>query len=184
LPLYQGKASFEITEITFQTSIGTYLDSPYHRYPDGKDIGAIEITEVILPGIVIDVRERCPLEPVGVDVIPKDLDLGGRAVLFNFGWDKYWGTEKYRSYPYISGELVNCLISSGVKLAGVDTANIDNSGNLERPAHTLLLKNDILIVENLTGLEQLHGTRFRFFAVPWKAKKVAALPVRAFAEVL
>ena len=37
-PKFQGKCSFEITEIQLQTSIGTYLDSPYHRYPDGRDI--------------------------------------------------------------------------------------------------------------------------------------------------
>ena len=31
-PNYNGKASFEITEITFQTSIGMYLGFSYHKY--------------------------------------------------------------------------------------------------------------------------------------------------------
>src|SRR6185436_8198056 len=29
---YDGKASFEITEATFQSSVGTKLDAPRHRY--------------------------------------------------------------------------------------------------------------------------------------------------------
>jgi kynurenine formamidase len=70
LPKYQGKASFEITEITFQTSIGTYLDSPYHRFRKLRDISEIGIDEVVLQGIVIDVRGKGEFEPVDVSVIP------------------------------------------------------------------------------------------------------------------
>ncbi len=183
LPKYQGLASFEITELTLQTSIGTYLDSPYHRYPDAKDISGIGLDEVILPGVVIDARGRSGFEAVGPEVIPPGMDLRGSAVLFHFGWDQYWGREEYYSYPFISESLIQRLIDAGVKLAGVDTINIDSSQNPARPAHSWLLKEGILIVENLTGLDRLNGQTFRFFAVPWKAKGVAALPVRAFAEI-
>jgi kynurenine formamidase len=31
--------------------------------------------------------------------------------------------------------------------------------------------------------EQIHGKQFRVFAVPVKAEKVAAMPVRALAEI-
>jgi arylformamidase len=183
LPKYQGLASFEITELTLQTSIGTYLDSPYHRYPEAKDISGIRLDEVILPGVVIDARGRKGFEAVGPEVIPPGMDLRGRAVLFNFGWDRHWGREEYYCYPFISELLIRHLIEAGAKLVGVDTINIDSSQNPVRPAHSQLLKQEILIVENLTGLDQLHGETFRFFAVPWKAKGVAALPVRAFAEI-
>lgn len=43
---------------------------------------------------------------------------------------------------------------------------------------------EILIVENLMGLDKLYDKEFRFFAVPLKAKGAAAMPVRAFAEVI
>jgi len=183
-PNFQGKCSFEITEITFQTSVGTYLDSPYHRYPEGRDISEIKLEEVILPGAIIDVRGKGEFEFVGVAVVPKNLELKNKAVLFNFGWDKYWGSEQYQSYPFISKELIQFLIAAEVKLVGVDTVNIDNSKDLMRPAHTLLLKNEIFIVENLKGLDQLYGKKFRFFAVPLKGRKVSAMPIRAFAEIL
>ncbi len=180
---FQDQCEFEITEIRFQTSVGTYIDSPYHRYRSGRDISQIRLEEVILPGIVIDVRGRSPFEPVGLDALPPGLDLAGKALLFNFGWDQYWGSEDYQAYPFIGREVIEHLAHSGVKLVGVDTVNIDSSRDLTRPAHTRLLSQDIYIVENLCHLDALYGTAFRFFAVPLKAKRVAALSIRAFAEV-
>jgi len=182
-PKYQGLAAFEITEMHFQGSIGTYLDSPYHRYPDRRDISQLRLEEVILPGLVIDVRGREPFELVGPEALPAGVDLAGKAVLFNFGWDLYWGQEEYYSYPFISTELIEALLAAGIKLAGVDTLNIDSTQDLHRPAHSHFLQHDILVVENLAHLERLHGRPFRFFAVPLKGKRVAAMPVRAFAEV-
>jgi arylformamidase len=184
-PKYQGRASFEITEMRFQTSIGTYLDSPYHRYPNKRDISQILLDEVVLNGSVIDVREMKPFQSVPPGVITKNHnDSIGKAVLFNFGWDQYWGTDKYYKYPFISKELINRLLEQKVKLIGVDTINIDDSRDLSRPAHSIFLANDILIVENLRNLNTLHNRKFRFYAVPIKGRKVAAMPVRAFAEIL
>ncbi len=183
-PRYQGKASFEVTEMSFQTSIGTYLDSPFHRWPDRRDISAVRLDEVILPGMVIDVRDHDPANPPGADVLPAGLDLAGRAVLFNFGWDRYWGEDAYHQYPFISRALIAALVDRGVKLVGVDTINIDDHADPYRPAHSEFLKRDILIVENLANLDALYGKAFRFYAVPIKAKATAAMPVRAFAEEL
>ncbi len=182
-PKYQHKAAFEITELTLQTSIGTYLDAPYHRYPNRHDISEISLDDVILPGVVIDARGRTALEAVDLDAAHRALDLRGKAVLFNFGWDQHWGMDAYYDYPFLSRAALKFLMEAGVKLVGVDALNIDDARNLHRPAHTWLLGRDILIVENLRGLHQLHGQQFTFFAVPLKVKGAAAMPLRAFAMV-
>lgn len=182
-PYYDGQSAFEITEMRFQTSIGTYLDSPYHRYPDRRDIGEIAIDEVILPGVAIDATGRDASEAVGPDVLPDAFDLDGAAVLFAFGWDEYWGTDQYRTYPYISAEVIDSLIERNVALVGVDTMNVDDASDPSRPAHTRFLANDVLILENLTNVRRLVDERFRLFAVPVKATGAAAMPVRAFAEL-
>lgn len=179
---YDGKAEFEITELTLQTSIGTYLDSPYHRHPDRRDIGQIALDEVILPGVVIDTRGRQPWDAVEL-AADAGCDLASKAVLFNFGWDAHWGTDAYYSYPFLSRDALNTLIDVGVKLVGVDTINIDSSRDKERPAHTWLLARDIFVVENLRGLDQLYNAAFTFFAVPLRVRGAAAMPVRAFAQV-
>ena len=182
-PFYQGKAEFEITELSFQTSIGTNLDSPYHRHRDRRDISQIDLSEVILPGVVIDVRGRSAWEAVDLDGAHRALDLAGKAVLCNFGWDRHWGTEDYSAYPFLSRDAIEFLHGAGAKLVGVDTINVDSARDPERPAHTRFLAADILIVENLRGLDQLHGAEFTFFAVPLRVKGAAAMPVRAFAQI-
>ena len=176
-PFYQGKAEFEITDLALQTSVGTYIDSPYHRHRAKRDIGQIVLDEVILPGVVIDVRGRAAWDAVDVTAH----DLNGKAVLFNFGWDQHWATEAYYGYPFLSRAALQFLIGAGVRLVGVDTINIDSSRDPERPAHTWLLDREIFIVENLCGLDQLYGQTFTLFAVPLRVRGAAAMPIRAFA---
>jgi len=182
-PFYGGRAEFEITELTLQTSIGTYLDSPYHRHRDRRDIGQIALDDVILPGVVIDARGLAPLTAYDFTLAQQSLELTGKAVLINFGWDQHWGSEAYYSYPFLSRDAITFLMDAGARLVGVDTINIDDHRDPERPTHTRLLAEDILIVENLRGLDALHRTPFTFFAVPLKVKGAAAMPLRAFAQV-
>lgn len=182
-PFYEGKASFELTEVAFTTSIGTYPDSPRHRWPDGRDIAGLRLDEVVLEGVRVDVSAAHGGEPVGPAQVELSEDIGGKAVLIRFGWDRFWGTDDYEAWPYIDRRLIATLIERGAKLVGVDAFNIDSAKDPERPAQSEFLKRDILVVENLANLGALPSSGFRFFAVPIKAVGVAAMTVRAFAEV-
>ncbi len=182
-PWYEGDASFELTEIRMDTSVGTYLDAPGHRHPGRRGIAELELKELVLPGVAIDVRGFDADETAGQEVLPDGIDLTGHAVLFNFGWDRHWDSEAYRSYPFIGDALVDRLIEADVSMVGVDTFNIDDHRDSTRPAHTKLLEQDILIVENLCNLDQLIDRSFRFYAIPIPAVGAVAMPVRAFAEI-
>ena len=180
---YDGKASFEISDVAFQTSVGTKMDAPRHRFEGADDVASIELNRLVLDGVVIDARHARPKQQLGWTDLQFPEHLAGRAVLVNFGWDRHWGTEAYRSHPYVSREVVIRLCEAGIALFGVDCSNADSTEDAERPAHTGFLRQGILIVENLTGLFYLHGQPFRFFSIPLKARDAAAFPVRAFAEV-
>ncbi|EYS97056.1 cyclase [Cupriavidus sp. SK-4] len=180
---YEGKASFEISEVAFQTSVGTKLDAPRHRFEGAEDIAALDLSRLVLDGVVIDARHATPGQQLAWNDLQFPEHLAGRAVLMNFDWDRHWGTEIYRSHPFVSRDVIDRLCDAGIALFGVDCANVDSTQDPERPAHTRLLGRGILIVENLTGLSRLHGVPFRFFSIPLKARDAAAFPVRAFAEV-
>ena len=180
---YDGKASFEISDVAFQSSVGTKLDAPRHRFEGADDVASIELSRLVLDGVVIDARHAGPRQQLGWTDLQFPGQLAGRAVLVNFGWDRHWGTEAYRSHPYVSREVVIRLCEAGIALFGVDCSNVDSTEDAERPAHTSFLKQGILVVENLTGLSHIHGQSFRFFSIPLKARDAAAFPVRAFAEV-
>lgn len=180
-PRYQDKAEFEITEFRFHGSMGTYLDAPYHRWKEKRAIGDLALDEVILEGVCVDASEA--KERTAWDAVSSGLDVRGKAVLVHFGWDQFWEKDAYARYPFLAAPVLDWLIAGGAKLVGVDKLNIDDTTNPERPAHSRLLQNDILIVENLCHLERLKDQAFRFFAVPIRARGAAAIPVRAFAEI-
>lgn len=180
---YEGKASFEISDVAFQSSVGTKMDAPRHRFEGADDVAAIDLGRLVLDGVVIDARHAGPRQQLEWTDLQFPAHLAGRAVLLNFGWDRHWGTETYRLHPFVSRDVVSRLCDAGIALLGVDCANVDSTQDSERPAHTRLLGQGILIVENLSGLARLHGKPFRFFSIPLKARDAAAFPVRAFAEL-
>ncbi|MBT3284732.1 cyclase family protein [Candidatus Bathyarchaeota archaeon] len=175
---YDGKAEFLINEIEFVCSIGTYLDAPSHRHKGMSSINQLALHKLAgLPGVVVDGRRN---QNGSVDIDADDLD--GKAVLVRTGWDSKWMTDEYwKSPPYLSDETVKKLIERGAALVGVDWGNVDNTGNPERPAHTRLLENEILIVENMRNLAGLDGD-FRFYAIPLRID-TASFPIRAFAQL-
>jgi len=177
---YEGGACFEVTHIDIVTSLGTYLDAPYHRHPGRATIDQLALGQCVLSGVVVDVRGKGPREPILTADLPEG-GLGGGAVLFCTGWDRYWKQAAYHQHPFLSLGAVESLLDQAPSLVGIDVLNIDDPQDKSRPAHTQLLANDILIVENLCGLEQLIGDSFLFVAAPVKVRGAAAFPVRAFA---
>ena len=179
---YENKAEFYLGKVEMVCNVGTYLDSPFHRYRNGTDLSQIPLQRVAgISGIVID---GIASKDRSVTIHAEDEELKGKAVLIRTGWDKRWGTESYwEPGPYLSEELINLLIRSKPVLVGVDFWNVDDTMDPARPAHTRLLASDILIIEHLCNLSALPRTGFKFYAVPLRIVRGASFPVRAFAEV-
>jgi kynurenine formamidase len=180
-PPYAPGTSFEITRVNFVTNLGTYVDSPYHRHEDGADFTGVSLDRLAdLEGVVIDTRRRQD-RPIGPEFLGQ-AGLAGRAVLFLTGWSDLWNTPQYSAPgPYLTRQTVERLVGAEPALVGIDCMNIDNVDDPERPAHTLLLRHGIPVVEHLTNLDQVLGQAFRFFALPPAWQKVASFPVRAVA---
>lgn len=180
---YAPGTEFQIGRIEMVSNTGTYLDSPFHRYAEGKDLAALPLESVAdLPGLVV----RAPHargRAIGAELL-RGLDLRGKAVLFHTGWDVHFGTERYGDgSPHLTGEAARALADGGARLVGIDAHNIDSTEGGERPVHSLLLAREIPIAEHLRGLGALPDHGFRFFAVPVKVRGMGTFPVRAFAIV-
>jgi len=169
----------EITEVRFITSIGTYLDSPFHFHPEKKSIEALELDQCVLPGIRINCQYGERRQPIGPQIL-EGQEIAGKAVLFYTGWSRYWGQNAYADHPFLTLETAEALLDGGARLAGVDFLVIDDTRNPMRPVHFTLLKHDILIVENLTNLQALPDDGFTFHAAPVKVAGAASFPVRAY----
>ncbi|MFQ5569305.1 MAG: cyclase family protein [Rhodothermales bacterium] len=177
---YAPGTEFHIGKIEMVANTGTYLDAPFHRYADGKDLAALPLPSIAdLDGIVVRVdthRERAVTEAAF-----QGHNLAGRAVLVHTGWSKHWRTDQYfEGYPFLTREAALYLRDAGAALVGIDSLNIDDADDGHRPVHSILLRHAIPIVEHLTRLDQVPDRGFRFFATPAKVKAIGSFPVRAF----
>jgi kynurenine formamidase len=177
---YAPGTTFQIAVYEMGGNTGTYVDAPFHRHPDGPDLARLPLERLAnLPGLLVTALHAGPLGPEAF----AGADLAGKAVLVRTDWAKRWGGDYFRSGPFLTAEACQWLVAQRAALVGIDCANIDNMGDLTRPAHTLLLAAGIPIVEHLRGLEQLPASGFRFFAVPPAVVGGTSFAVRAFALV-
>jgi kynurenine formamidase len=180
---YAHGTEFQIGAIEMIGNTGTYIDSPFHRYENGKDLSELPLESIANLDCVV-VRADLSAGPA-IDVIPLDArQVAGRAVLIQTGWDRHWRTDAYfEGHPHLTERAAEWLAKAGAALVGIDSFNIDSVATGERPVHSVLLGNEIPIVEHMRGLHALPTTGSRFFAVPVKIKAFGTFPVRAFAVV-
>jgi len=179
---YAPGTEFQIGKIEMVANTGTYLDSPFHRYADGKDLSELELQKLAnLPAIKISAQHQ---QAIDISCFPQkhSENLTGKAVLVETGWSRHWNTPQYfEGHPFLTEDAARFLADSGVALVGIDSYNIDDVQDLRRPVHSILLKNEIPIVEHMTNLAAAPPMNFSFFAVPVKVKGFGTFPVRAFA---
>ncbi|RFF27493.1 MULTISPECIES: cyclase family protein [unclassified Wenzhouxiangella] len=213
---YEDGTSFHIGRIDMVANTGTYVDSPFHRFADGKDLSELELESLAeLPGLCVhleaDLSSRTPIRHhrkeqqsvssrTPIRDLPEDgtelqevtraigpeafegLDVTGKAVLVHTGWANHWNTDAYfEGHPFLTREAAEWLRDHGAALVGIDSLNIDDIEDGERPVHTTLLGADIPIAEHLRGLEQLPESGFTFHAAPVKVRGMGTFPVRAYA---
>ncbi len=182
--VYGPGGTFTIGMITMCSNTGTYIDVPFHRFADGHDLSELALERVAgVPAVCIDC---VGLASIGPDVLD-GVNIGGHAVLFRTDHSRHFATPAYfDSHPYLERATADALLAAGVACAGIDSLNIDATSSPAgdgRPVHTILLRNDIPIIEHLTNLDELPPSGFGFTAVPPKIEAFGTFTVRAFATI-
>ena len=105
-------------------------------------------------------------------------------VVVDTGWARHFGTDRALRHPALGVEAARLLVERGMHVLGVDTLSpdpTDAAGTSDFPVHEVVLGGDGLIVENLTGLDDLPA-RVRIGIFPLRLAGDGA-PVRAVAFV-
>ncbi|HYI22212.1 MAG TPA: cyclase family protein [Candidatus Limnocylindrales bacterium] len=180
---YAPGTEFSIGRITMVGNTGTYLDSPFHRFADGRDLADLSLEQLVdLDGVLVRIAADADRN-LGPELLD-GLELRGKAVLFHTGWSRHFATPAYGAgHPYLTLDTAQALVDAGAALVGIDSLNIDDTADQARPVHTALLAAGIPIVEHLTGLDQLPPSGFKFNAVPARVRDFGTWPVRAFAVI-
>jgi len=180
---YDEGTTFQIGKIEMVSNTGTYMDCPFHRFADGKDLSGLALNHLVNIGAVI-VRVPYKTRQAITEADFKGLDVANKAVLVHTGWSEHWATDKYfEGHPYLTAGAAEYLKACGAKIVGIDSHNIDDTAGRSRPVHTILLGSEILIVEHLCNLDKIPDGRFTFTALPPKFRGVGTFPVRAVATI-
>lgn len=168
-------------KVSFFSHTGTHMDAPAHIIKKGNTLDNLEINHFCGEALCIDVKEEYVekelLEKYEKDL--KDVDF----IILRSGWSKFWGEEKYfNDFPTLSKKAAFYLREFNLKGIGLDMISIDKIENESLPIHHIILSNNMVIIENLTNLENL-PKRFKFYALPLKLQDADGAPIRAIGEI-
>ena len=184
VPCATVSSPWTVSELHLGTHLGTHIDAASHFISGGKTIDQYPLERFILPGIVVHLLGLNDDQPVEMELLQKVLSIlpKGGAIILRTDWDQFWGTNRYMHHPYLTSEAARGIVSAGAGLVGIDALNVDFTSQETCHAHDVLLGNDILIVENITGLSQLQPVKtIQFAFLPLLLTHLDGSPVRAVA---
>jgi kynurenine formamidase len=162
---------------------GTHMDAPAHFYNGVRTIEQVPLEQFIGAAALVDVRRVGPrgeINPADIAKCEEAIKATGK-VIFWTGWSSRWGQDDYfDDYPVLSVSAAAWLLERKVHLVGMDTPSPDREPH---SVHYVLLGANMVIVENLRGLEQIDRDVFELSVVPLPLKGLEASPVRAIAAL-
>jgi kynurenine formamidase len=174
-----ARDGFNNFRITSGMHTGTHIDGPMHMTESFRFIDEIPLDRFIGTG--------CLLNAFGIKVIPSTPEFTSTIVSENIiliytGFGKKFGSEEYfHDYPVISMDLAQFLVEQQIKMVCFDTPSPDKP---PYAIHNYLLKNSVLIAENLTSMEKLLTIKkFEIIAFPLRIHADSS-PARIVARIL
>lgn len=198
---------------------GTHADAPLHvgdgwaaldELPLSLFGGVAEIVDVrdVARGGAITAAHLAGIAPgsAGEPGNPGYPGSPEKILLLHTGCAAAWGTEEYLKHPWLEAAAAQLIVDRGYRAVGLDALSVDptspgathgdQQGNQDGgpagggfPAHDILAGNGCIIVENLTGLEQVQratdaGSDVELFLFPLSIPGADGAPIRAAARPL
>jgi len=175
---------YNLELIFLSTHTGTHIDAPYHFVKSGKKIHELDPSRFLQNAILIRIKSKPNYSITKSDIVSFEKKHGkipsGATIIFATGWNDNPSRKDFFSNPGISESAAKYLVSKRVNLVGIDSPSIDTGNNTKFVAHHVLLKNDVLVLENLCNLAKLNRN-FNLVALPLNLKNATGSPVRAIA---
>lgn len=180
------KEKYNLEMLFLSTHTGTHVDAPYHFIKNGKKIHQIDPERFVCNAILIKVKVMPNYKITKNDVVKFESKYGSippkSAVVFHTGWnDNLERKDFFEKNPGLSESAARYLSSKKISLVGIDSPSIDIGSDASFSAHKILLKSDVLILENLCNLDKIRKTHFGIIALPLKLRGATGSPVRAVA---
>jgi len=178
---------YVLGEVNMCSHVGTHIEFPYHHVKEGDDAAAFPVDRLIGEGVVLNFThkkaDKINPPPITLEELKAHDEKikKGDIVLIRTDCDKFWHTEQWENYVYITMEGIEWLVEKGIHCIGTDSIGMEVPGTDHQPAHTLLFKHGIPMIESMTNLGQLKKERFLIFILPLPIVGLDASPVRIIA---
>jgi len=178
-----SESGYEERLITMQSHTGTHVDSPAHMVKNGATLDKLELDRFMGKTLLIDCSG---IAQIGQKHLSSYGDLIAECefVILNTGWSRYWGREQYfKDFPVLTPEAGQWIGRLNLKGIGVDTVSVDTVDSKTFLVHKTLLQRNMVILENLTNLDQIKQDIFTLCFFPLKIYNADGSPVRAVALI-
>ncbi|MFO1021828.1 MAG: cyclase family protein [Planctomycetales bacterium] len=174
------------TTLSLYSHAGTHMDAPRHFLNDGRCIDQQALEICCGPAKVINLTPVASRELITVERLKPwhDRIQAGDRLLLRTDWHRLHGTPAYRDeLPRISPELARWLVEKQVALVGVEPPSVADVNNMREltEVHQTLFRGNVLIIEGLAHLNELHQDEVELIALPLKIADGDGSPVRAIA---
>ena len=163
---------YRMHKLEMGENVGTHVDAPAHFAEGKRTIDQIPVDELVVPAVMIDVRDKVKDNPdylvCANDVVDWEAVHGpvpvGSLVIANTGWHKrFVDPEKYLNqdsqgvmhFPGIAPEAAQLLVERDVMGIGIDTLSLDAGAAQEFATHRIMLAANTVQIENLSNLDAL-----------------------------
>ena len=178
-----GKEGYNLFEVVLGSQTGSHVDAPYHFSDEGTTVEKMDLKYFMGNGLIIDVSHKKAKEEITLEEIrnyEKAIEKV-EIVLFKTNWYKKAGTDEFYDHPFLSKAGGEYLLSKGIKTAGIDAINLDNTGGTEFPIHDMYSLTGGIIAENLANLDSVDFESPFIIFLPLKLAGCDGSPVRAVA---
>lgn len=180
----------EMVDLTAEDSIevfcdkhrGTRIEAPGYLIEGGKRIDQHGSDSFEVQAVLLDLAHKKSGQPIDDEDLEGAEERAGLAVREGEAVILHTGCDDEAQYPYLSQNGAEFLEFKRPFIVGTDTANLDQGDSEGLPAHAILLRAGILVLEGLCNLEKIQQARFRLSVVPVTAR--AAVSTVRVAAVL
>lgn len=192
------KAGMALNRLSIVEHTGTHLDAPRHFSPEGASVGEIAISQLIVPLVILDIREKVKADRDG-RVEPQDVAAwerrhgripAGSCVTMLSGWNPLGAFANYgrlspaerRKSPGFDAAVMDVLMKRDVRGIGVDTMSIDAGEAMPAfPVHQAWLRSGRWALEGLANLDRAPVAGGLLFAGVAPLENATGMPARVIA---
>lgn len=177
---------YDSEAIFLSTHTGTHMDAPSHFIEGAESIDDIDVNRFVMENVhLLKIFKSSNQLITAEDIINSNIDIKENdSIVFSTGWEHNYNSDNYiSSNPGLSPQAATYLSNKKINAVAIDSPSIDSGIESEFPVHQILLKNNIIIIENICNLAQIDKKNFKLIAIPLKLRGASGSPVRALAII-